>query len=197
MDSAMKSCVQTGARNLQGQRGFTLLETVIAGLILAVGLLAMLAVFSTALAATQSTQEDQIARQKVKEALENIFTARGTQQVSFDQIRNLPNGIFVTGFQPLTGAGPDGLVGTIDDIPVANCPNGVECVTLPGPDGILGSSDDVVLPLTNYQRKIEIQDVLNPDGTVNDNLREITVTVQYNGAQHRSYSVTALISSYR
>ena len=179
------------------QAGFTLLETAIAGVILGVGLIAMLAVFSTALASTESAQEDQIARQKAKEALENIFTARGTQQVPFDQIRNLPSGIFVTGFQPLQGAGPDGLVGTIDDISVANCPGGIECVTLPGPDGVLGSSDDVVMPLSNYQRKVEIQDVLNPDGSTNANLRQITVTVQYKTPRLRTYSVTSLISSYR
>jgi type II secretory pathway pseudopilin PulG len=178
--------------------GFSLLEVVIASVILMVGLLSLLAVFSTALASTQSSQQDQIARQKAKEGLESVFTARTTGQISFDTIKNDVNGgIYQTGFQPLQAAGPDGLVGTTDDIAAPLCPGGVECVRLPGPDGILGTSDDVTLPISNYQRNIALVDMLNPDGTVNPNLRQITVTIQYSAPRQRTYAVTALISRYR
>ena len=190
---------QLRTRKHARESGFSLLEVVLASVILMVGLLSLLAVFSAALASTQTTQQDQIARQKAKEGLESVFTARTTGQIDFDQIKNDVNGgIYLTGFQPLRAAGPDGLVGTTDDTNSADpaC-GGYECVLLPGPDGILGSSDDVHLPLSNYQRNIAIVDVLNADGTVNQNLRQIDVTIQYTAPRQRTYTSTALISRYK
>jgi hypothetical protein len=54
--------------------------------------------------------------------------------------------------------------------------------------------------LGNFQRQIQIQNWLNPDGTINPNLKQVTVTIQYTRpgiAQARTYTVNALISSYR
>lgn len=188
---------QQTALKARREAGFTLLEAVFAAAILSVGMLAMVAVFGVAMSSTQSAQQDQIARQKAREALENIFTARA-QSIPFDNIKNDVNGgIFLSGFQPLKAPGPDGLVGTANDVNVPGCPSGIECVILPGADGILGNGDDVTLSLSNYQRQIAIADVLNPDGTVNDNLRQITVTIQYTTPKPRTYAVTTLISSYK
>lgn len=186
------------------QRGFTLIEVMISIVILMIGLLSLAAAFGAALSSTQSTQEDLIARQKAMESMESIFTARQTQQLTFAQIRNVSNGgIFTDGPTNLLAAGPDGLVGTTDDLSnPANgkCPAGPECVVLPGPDGILGNADDVAMPLTNFTRTIAISNVLNPDLSVNPNLRQITVTVSYikpRFRQPRSYTTNALISSFR
>ena len=52
-------------------------------------------------------------------------------------------------------------------------------LTEPGPDGIYGTPDDVQMPLTNYQRKIEIQPVLDANGTVDPSLRAVNITVRY------------------
>jgi prepilin-type N-terminal cleavage/methylation domain-containing protein len=190
-------------------RGFALIEVMIAVVILLIGLLAMVGVFGYAIATTQTVQEDQVAKQKAQELMENIFTARDTQQITFSQIANTPTGIFVQGFQPLMDTGPDGLAGTGDDIPfdpaVTGCPgsvnpNGVECIKLPGPDGLLGTPDDTFMVLGNFQRQIQIQNWLNPDGTINTNLKQITATIRYTrpgNPQPRTYTVNALISAYR
>ena len=69
-----------------GQRGFTLIETMIAIAILTIGIVSLLAVFGTAVAATQNAQENLIARQKALETMESIYTARNTQQIFFSQI---------------------------------------------------------------------------------------------------------------
>jgi len=192
-----------------GERGFSLVEVLFAVVILMIGLLSMVAVFGYAVATTQTVQEDQIAKQKAQELMENIFTARDTQQITFAQIANTPGGIFVQGFNPLLDTGPDGLAGTGDDIPfdpaVTGCPasinpNGVECIKLPGPDGLLGTPDDTFMVLGNFQRQIQILNWLNPDGTINPNLKQITVTLQYirpGNSVPRTYTVNALISAYR
>jgi type II secretory pathway pseudopilin PulG len=200
---------QPAVRGRSGQHGFSLVEVLFAVVILMVGLLAMVGVFGMAVATTQSVQEDQIAKQKAQELLENIFTARDTQQITFAQIANTPGGIFVQGFNNLLDTGPDGLAGTGDDIafnpaltgcPVGINPYGVECIKLPGPDGMLGTSDDTYMVLGNFQRQIQIQNWLNPDGTINPNLKQIIVTIQYTKPgirQPRTYTVNALISAYR
>ena len=135
--------------------GFTIVEVMIAIVILGIGILTVVAAFASAVATTEYAQENLIARQKALEALESIFTARNTQQITFSQIANLPSGgIFVSGAVPLWSAGNDGLINTADDLPFpaqSVCPAGPECITLPGPDGILGTTDDVAMSLGNFR----------------------------------------------
>ena len=71
------------------QQGFALLETLIAIVVLMIGLLAVLATFAMALSSTTSVQNDSIARQKAAEAVESIYTARQTGQLTFNQIQNV------------------------------------------------------------------------------------------------------------
>jgi type II secretory pathway pseudopilin PulG len=183
--------------------GFTLIEALMAGAVITLGMLVMLAVFAQAVATTQTAQQDQMARQKAIEALESIFTARDTQQITFAAIANQPTGIFTNGFTSLYGAGPDGLAGTADDSTTVSpgCPSAVQCVILPGPDGMLGTADDIVMSLNNYQRQVTITNVLFADGTINPNLKQITVSVLYVAeglkTQQKTYTVTGLISAYR
>ena len=187
------------------QRGFTLVETMIAIVVMSIGILSVLAVFGTAVATTQNAQENLIARQKALETMESIYTARNTQQINFSQIANISNGgIFTDGPTQLLSAGRDGLVNTADDVdfPASGaCPAGPECITLPGPDGILGTADDTAMSLANFQRQIQINTVLEADGkTIDPNLRQITVTVSYftgGSTVPRSYTVNALISAFR
>ena len=185
------------------QRGFTLIETMIAIAIMSIGILTLIAAFATAVATTQTSQENLIARQKTMEAMESVYTARNSQQITFAQIANFPTGIFTSGPTQLLCAGTDGLVNTTDDANCAAhlpCPAGPECYVLPGPDGILGTADDQPMSLGNFQRQITVTNVLNADGTVNNTLKQITVTVSYiptGQTATRSYSVTTLISAFR
>ena len=182
-----------------------MVEVMIAMVVLTVGLLAVIASFATAISATQSAQEDLIARHKALDAMESIYTARNSQQIPFASIANQASGgIFRGGPQPLLCAGPDGLVGTGDDVPCttvagAVCPNGgVECMVLPGPDGILGNADDQIMSLANFRRTITITQVLQPNGQVNPNLMAVTIAVTYTkaGWPARTYTADGLISSY-
>jgi len=186
-------------------QGFTLVEVMISIAVMGIGMLAVVASIATAVAATQSAQEDLVARHKALEALESIYTARNSQQVAFTAINNIANGgIFQGGAQPLLCAGPDGLVGTKDDVACTTsggvaCPNGgVECWILPGPDGVLGTADDVTMSLSNFTRTITISQVKLQTGAINDNMMAVSVAVSYtkDGIPKRTYTVNGLISRY-
>ena len=183
--------------------GFTLVEVMIAIAIMSIGILAVVASFATAVSSTQYAQENLIARQKAMEAMESIFAARNTQQITFAQIANVAGGgIFSNNATQLLCAGTDGLVNTTDDANCAAngpCPAGPECVVTPGPDGVLGTPDDTAMSLANFTRQVQINTVLEADGvTVDPNLKQIVVTVTYkvNGAT-RTYAVQGLISAFR
>ncbi|MGB2602422.1 MAG: prepilin-type N-terminal cleavage/methylation domain-containing protein [Candidatus Sulfotelmatobacter sp.] len=192
------------------QRGFALIEVMIAMVILSVGMCAVLASFGLAITATESAQEDLIARQKAMDALESIYTARNSQQLPFTAIQNVANGgIFLAGPQPLLCSGPlYGIVGVQGDTAPcttasgAACPNGgVECMVLPGPDGVLGSGTDQTLSLANFTRTIAFNTVNLPvaeGGGINANLIGVTVTVTYTKPNWpaRNYVVSGLISNY-
>lgn len=169
--------------------GFSLIETVVASGVLAVGMLGAAAVFSHGMQKVTSAPGDLIATQKASEAIESVFSARDSHSLTWAQLRNVngasgsDGGIFLDGPRSLTTPGPDGVVNTADDGPV-------ETMTLPGPDQIYGTSDDQVIPLNQYQREIKIRDV-------EIDLRSITVTITYLvGSANRKYVLTTYISDY-
>lgn len=177
------------------QAGFSLLEALIAAVVLTIGVLAVCATLAMALSATQYTQMDMIARQRATQALESIYTARQMATITFDQIENVSgsgSGIFTSGFVQLTDAGPDGIEGTTDDVPAA-------AISVPGSSGTLTGSTppDISFSLSKFQRQIVISDVTE-GGVPNPNLRQIQVTIKYPTPQgyYRSYTVQAMISSY-
>ena len=180
----------------QAERGFSLLEVVISMAVLTVGLVSLLGVFGLAMASTQTSQQDMIAKQLANEALESIVTARNTSQVSWAQVQNIANGgIFMDGTNPIYLAGADGIVGTADDA-VA----GEQTLIEPGPDGVFGTADDVQIPLTGYQRTILISPVLDSSGNVVATLRGVNITLQYTTSQAKlpkTYVLSSFISQYR
>ena len=185
--------------------GFSLLEVVISMAVLTVGLVSLLGVFGLAMASTQTSQQDMIAKQLANEELESIVTARNTSQLGWDDIQNLVStncssgasscGIFLVGMNPIYNSGPDGIFGTGDDTSA-----GEQTLQQPGPDGIYGSADDVKIPLTGFQRKILISPVYDSNGNLVISLRGVNVTVQYATTQAnlpKTYVLSSFISQYQ
>ena len=172
------------------QRGFTMIEVMVAMVILAAGVLSLVSVLTQGLRANYRTQIQYIAQQKAQEAMETIFTARDTRLVASAQISNVSNGgIFKDNAQPLCAPGPDGLFGTADD----DCtqPDGI--VIAPGPDNIFGTADDVSINLNPWMtRTIVIAPVANTT-----NLKSITVTINWTfQGQTSQYQLVTFISNY-
>jgi type II secretory pathway pseudopilin PulG len=177
------------------QDGFGLLEALIAALIMVIGMVALAGLFGQSLNFLQYTREDLIAKQKAREALEGVYSARNDATVGFAGIQNVSNGgIFLDGFQPLFLAGPNGIVGTVGQSAI------LDRQILPGPDGIIGTADDVILPLNNFQRQILIQPMIDATGNVSPDIRQISVTVQVTSPSRggtRNYTVTGFISRFQ
>ena len=183
-----------------GEAGFSLVETIIAMGILATGLLSMAGVFAMGMSNLAGSSANLIAREKAREAIESVHTARDTRVITWAQIRNVGNGgAFVDGAQPLRSPGPDGIMNTADDGQDASkpyCdPNCLEEALGPGSDNVLGTADDVHMPLTAYARQITISELLT-NGVPNATLRQLQVTVTYRvGGSLRAYTLTTYISS--
>ena len=189
-----------------GESGFSLLEVVVSMAILTVGLVSLLGMFGLAMASTQTSQEDMIAKQLANEALESIITARNTSQKNWDDIQNSGStncpitgastcGIFLGGAQAINNAGADGIFGTSDDAAA-----GAEVLREPGPDGIYGNSNDVYIPLTNYQRTIVFSALTDAQGNLVTTLRGVNITIQYNTPSTKlakSYVLNSYISQYQ
>jgi hypothetical protein len=177
------------------QKGFSLMEAMIAVLVLSFGILSLAAVFAQGLLFSAASQFDYIAQKKSEEAVESIFNARNTQATSWAQIQNVSTGgIFLDNPQPLLAPGvANGLVGTANDD--AAHPDSV--IVGPGPDGILGTADDVVIPLSNMKRTIVIAPVFDAAGNIEPNVRTITVTMTYTvGRLNRTYTLVSYISAF-
>jgi hypothetical protein len=181
--------VPNSARVTSPQSGFTLVEAVVAMLVLTVGLLGLAQAFYVGMAHMSTSSAGLIAREKAREAVESVHTARDAGTLTWDQIHNVgAGGVFLAGPQDLNEAGADGLVNTADDSTA-----GLEALVEPGPDGILGNSDDVTKQLTDFRREIAILE-LNP---VNPDLREVVVTITYTvGPQSRTYTLRTFISAF-
>jgi type II secretory pathway pseudopilin PulG len=181
--------MNTMQRPSRGDTGFSLIETVIAMGILATGLLSLAGVFAFGLRNLAGSSFGLTAREKAREAVESVHTARDTRVITWAQIRNVSNaGVFQDGPQPLRTAGPDGLVNTADD-------TGIEVTVAPGVDNILGTADDVQSPLTMFTREIAITELLT-GGVPNPNLRQLRVTITYSvGSSQRTYTLTTYVSS--
>lgn len=183
---------------VENSKGFGIIEVLGALFVITIALTALLALFGQSIATMSLMGDLLIAKQKSREVLESIYTARNTQQLSFDMIQNVSaTGIFLDGYQPLQRPNPasspgDGLIGTADDGPV-------ESLTLPGPDGVVGTGDDEVRVLSSFQRQIQIQPVLYADSSVNPDIRKVLVSVRYTTPLGglRTYEVESYVSRFR
>src|SRR3954453_19743764 len=98
------------------QSGFSLIETIVAMGILATGLLGLAGVFTMGMAHMATSSANLIAREKAREAVESVHTARDTRTIQWAQIRNVADGgVFLNGAKQIHKPGLDGLVNTADD----------------------------------------------------------------------------------
>jgi hypothetical protein len=169
--------------------GFTLIEATIAMGILTVGMLGLAQALCLGMQHMSTSSANLIAREKAREAVESVHTARDTRTIVWAQIRNVADGgVFLNGAQDLNAAGADGLVNTADDSAA-----GMETMRDPGPNGILGDADDVLTPLIGFRRQIEISELVpaHPD------LRQLIVTITYTvGPRQRTYTLRTFISAF-
>ena len=172
-----KSLHQPQPKRLRSDAGMTILEVVVAMLILSIGLLGLAA--SIGYAVTVSNKGRNLTNSKllVVSLLEQMETLRNTEQLTFAQIRNQGQTAdntgatrafagFPTAFQPVSiNPGPDGIYGTDDDL------------VSPGTaaNSVYGDGDDFTdmsWAIPGYTRQILVTD-LSP------NLKRIQVTLRY------------------
>lgn len=185
------------------QSGFTLIETMIAILVMTIGVLGLAGMLADGLAFMSMSQMDYIAQQKASEAVESIFTARDMGQATWDGICNVGSticsgGIFVNGAQPLCDPGTDGVIGTADDFAGTACAGGTQgtdAILQPNSAGVLNSTTATRVPLSAYQFQRTITITSPASGLAN--LRKIQVTITYRAARFsRTYTMSTYISNF-
>lgn len=177
---------------MKKDQGFTLVEVMVSMLVLTTGLMGLLGVFTLGIQRVSGSTPALIAREKAREAVESVHSARDTGEFAWNTILNVSaGGVFLDGQQSLRTPGNDGLVGTADD-------GAIETVRKPGADGLFNTQDDQLLQLTDFRRQIQITPLLI-DGTqaVDPNLRQVTVTITYRvDGFTRTYRLVTYISSF-
>jgi prepilin-type N-terminal cleavage/methylation domain-containing protein len=165
----------TASNHVSDERGFSLMEVLVATMILSVGLLPLVAVYATSVQQMGASQPMMLAREKAREAVESVHAARDTGTASWNNIRNVgEGGVFLDGPRAVKDPGNDGLVNTADD----------------GADQMASSL---------FTREIDINPVLqdNGSGLPNPQLREIRVIIRYKVNQAwRDYTLITYVSSY-
>jgi prepilin-type N-terminal cleavage/methylation domain-containing protein len=153
--------------------GFTLLETVVAMMVLSTALLGVASTIGYALMVSNSGRGVTNTKLLVVSVLEQMETLRNNGQLTFGQINNTGQvdntgggnfAGFPAGFNEVsTNPGPDGIFGTADDLIDA------------GPDGVYGTNDDYTntnLLRVGYTREIVITNL-------SSQLKRIQVTLRY------------------
>ncbi|MGH9931458.1 MAG: type IV pilus modification PilV family protein [Pyrinomonadaceae bacterium] len=150
--------------NRSDEGGFSLLEMLVATVIVTVGLLGVASAISYALLVSNRGRGVTNSKMLVVSILEQMETLRNTRELSFDEISNTQQpGSAFTGFPYADGdfrpvstvPGADGIFGTADDLRV-------------------GSVDDLTLARPGVSRQIKITTFPS-----NPNLKKIQVTLRY------------------
>jgi prepilin-type N-terminal cleavage/methylation domain-containing protein len=165
----------------KSENGFTMVEVVVAILILTIGLMGTVAAITYALQFTTLSRNLSNAKLVIVSTIEEVESLRNTQRLEYKQIGNVgsvdntdsPNFFngFSSGFKQIsTKPGADGVNGTGDDLSSA-----------PGADGKWGTADDTIDSSRSrggYSRQIEITNLTAT-------LKKIEIKVRYpasNGA---------------
>lgn len=157
------------SKKRNNEAGLTLLETVVALMILTVGLLGVASAVGYSLMAANRGRGVTNSKMLIVSALEQMETLRDTGQLTFAEISNYhiegsSFSNFPTEFLPVsTIPGPDGVFGTADDLIV------------PGQDGTYGTSDDYTDP-SKARPGVTRQILIS---SINPLLKRIQVTLRY------------------
>lgn len=148
--------------------GFSLVETIIAMVILTIGLLGALSALTWGMIYVQEAEKKTQAKQIGNSIIETIFAVRdlrtkdGIAINGWKTVQNTTNdaaGVFVDGWYPVReNQGSDAIYGTTDD----SCAGSSSC-----------SSNPLV---SGYERKIEITDITQNNSVFK---RQVDVTVRY------------------
>jgi type II secretory pathway pseudopilin PulG len=177
MPTCMPNKGSFGVGSTGSDCGFSLLETVIAATLLAIGLLGVASAIGYAMVASNHGRSITNAKLLAVSILEQMETLRDTGNLSFGQIANVgqvdntraPKNFvgFQAGSQQVsTNPGPDGIFGTADDLIDA------------GPDRIFGTVDDYVNPafaIVGVTRQIQIT-------SLSSTLKKVQVTINYSAS---------------
>jgi len=178
-----KRTMRLAKNSVKGENGFTLVEVVVAILILTIGLMGTAAAITYALQFSTLSKNLTNAKLVIVATIEEVESLRNTRRLDYKQIENAgkvdnidsPNFFngFSSGFNSIsTEPGPDGVNGTNDDFSIA-----------PGKDGKWGTSDDTInssLARGGYSRQISITNLAG-----SDTIKKVEIRVRYpasNGA---------------
>jgi type II secretory pathway pseudopilin PulG len=159
------------------EKGFSLIEAVVAILIITIGLIGTAAAITYALEFSAISRNVTNAKLVIVSTIEEIESLRNTRRLDFKQIANAgavdnngtPNRFdgFSSGYKEVSlNPGPDGVNGTDDDLRSA------------GADGTYGTTDDFddpALVRSGYVRQITITNL-------NTTLKKVEIKVRYFGA---------------
>ena len=163
--------------NRKDASGFSLIETVIALVIMTIGIFASLSAVSFSLFSIQESEKKTMAKEHARSTLETVFSIRDLELFDPDGVSTPLNwetlavnngsngGIFKNGWNPIReDPGADGILGTDDDA----CATGTSCTV----DDYTNTSREV----PDFERKIEITDI-----SQNGNVRKkyVTVSIRY------------------
>ena len=183
-------------RTRKSEAGMSLLEVMIAGVVLITGLLVgVLPMITYGVTTMRASDEETIAKQKGRQIMESIYGARATQ-LGWDSVKMTSDpcttngtsvvcGVFVPNPQPMYAAGNDGIMGTADDADA-----GIESTVM---------ANGQVRTLSEFKREIKIKPYTDADGNDVPTLRQIIVDITYpygNGLK-RTYEIKGLISQYK
>ncbi|MEW6730635.1 MAG: hypothetical protein AB1489_04790 [Acidobacteriota bacterium] len=162
---------------MKASMGFSLLEVIIAILIMTTGLVALAGTLVVGVTLPQRARKQEIAKQLANTIMESIIAAKESSPPGFDTFDSLsyrtsiPPGRFLQGETDMLIAGPDGVYGTCDDGRTdafnINCPGlGTNVMRIepdPGPDGIYdntstGRTDNPTIALFDFRREVFIRD---------------------------------------
>lgn len=156
------------------EAGFTLIEAICAVAILTVGLIGTVAAITAALKYQQISRNVGEAKSIILAQIEEIHSLRDSRRLKFRQISNSPVPTNIVGARVVFTGFPTGFNDVYD---------------LPGSDGVYGTVDDNTgTARPGFKKQIEIT---YPD--INDeNLKQITVTVQYPGPEGQVYTLNCV-----
>ncbi|HQU83277.1 MAG TPA: prepilin-type N-terminal cleavage/methylation domain-containing protein [Pyrinomonadaceae bacterium] len=172
----------------EGEKGFSLIEAIVAIFILTIGLIGTAAAITYALEFSAISRNVTKAKLVVVASIEEVESMRNSRRLDFKQFANAgsvdntgaPNQFmgFSNGFKQVSNnPGNDGVNGTDDDLSVA-----------PGADGNYGTADDVVDP--NLARNGFLREIVITN--LSATLKKVVVRVQYTGSGGKVGEITGV-----